>query len=219
MYPDNTNYEPLTPEQIRELQQLTPAQQQEWRDRQVEKLNREIYQSGETASIATAVLTAKPDPLREKSERELQKDILTAVQSSRFSSASLAQIARYNAIPVDVVEAIAQQLAGDYLGRDLERLEFENISKQIQKIEANEKDAGIRDYKLSKLAKRHGLNRRTMMECYSKSLCSASMVRSKPIGEFLAEHLQQETKYLVHGWIPQGITLMLHGDGGTGKRC
>ncbi|MBD2093176.1 AAA family ATPase [Microcoleus sp. FACHB-1515] len=217
MYPDNTNYEPLTLEQIRELQQLTPEQQQEWRDRQVEKLNREIYQQGETASIATAVLTAKRDPLREKSERELKTDILTAVKDSEFLRASLSQIARYNGMSIDVIETVAQQVASEFLNRDLEAIEFEEMTKRIQKIENSEKDAGIRDLKLHRLARRHGLNRRTMMECYSKSVCSASHIRAKPIGEFLDEHLQAEVKYLVQGWIPQGVTMMLHGDGGAGK--
>jgi archaellum biogenesis ATPase FlaH len=202
---------------ISDYQSLSLEQQQEFKRQQIEQMDREISQSWQRSSAAVAAAAAPPDPLREKAERELEQDILSAVSNSRFSQVSLAQIARYNSIPIDVVEAIAQQLSSDYLGRDLERLEFESISKQIQKIEAEEEDPGIRDWKLTRLAKRHGTNRRSMMECYNKSLASASMVKAKPIGQFLDEHLQDEIAYLLHGWIPQGITLMLHGDGGAGK--
>ncbi|MBE9179126.1 AAA family ATPase [Oculatella sp. LEGE 06141] len=192
----------------------TPATQEEWQQLVAEE-KRWIEQSSSDAARSYNAVFSPPDALREQADRDLEDDILKAVTGSRFLKANLSQIAKYNAVPVELVESIAQQLTQKHLGQDLEYLEYDSIVKQIEQIEQIQ-DAGLREWKLQVLARRAKRTSRQLMEVYNKALCQQQFFQPKHISEFQTQH-QQEVEWLVQGWIPKGITLLLHAEGGVGK--
>lgn len=161
-------------------------------------------------------MAQNPDSFLQSVEEQLKNEILKALTSSRFLKVNLAQIARWHGVNLDIVEQLAQHLSVKHLGYDIERLEFNSVVKQIHQLETNELDAGMREWKLQALARRCKRTRRDLMEIYNKALCQQQPVEPLHVSKFKEQH-QKDIDWLIQGWIPKGVTLLLHADGGVGK--
>lgn len=145
----------------------------------------------------------------------LEEEILLALQSP-YPRLELAKVARWNQVNPELIEQVAQSLLKRRTGQDLEKLEFESVIGQLQKLELEEPDAGLREWKLQAIARRVKRTPRQLMDAYNKALCQQKPVKPMTVKEF-REKQEQEVTWLVQGWIPKGSTLLLHADGGVGK--
>lgn len=180
-----------------------------------EAIKRELDRVAQNTETLYGQVLRGPTPLQLETEKQLEKEILDAVTNSKFTKLNLGQIARWSGVHIEVVESIAQQVVQTHLGADLEQLEFESAIKQIQQLEQIQ-DVGMREWKLQGLARRLRRTPRQLMEAYNKALCQQAPVQPLHISEFKKKH-QKEIDWLVQGWIPKGVTLLLHADGGVGK--
>lgn len=153
-------------------------------------------------------------PLEVQARLDLQDEIYDAA-TSRQPEARLAQVAKSFQIPIDTAKAIAFDLVKKRLNLDPDELEFRNIVNNIREIEAIV-DGGLREVKLERLARKHRLPKATMMNAYHKAL-----INQAPFNAYTVEELEQLSEsvkdWLVGGWIPQGVVLLLHALGGAGK--
>jgi DNA-binding MarR family transcriptional regulator len=145
----------------------------------------------------------------------LEEEILEAITNAKFLKLNLAQIARWNSVPLDIVEQVAQALCQRHLGVDIEQLEFQSVVKQIENIEQMA-DAGMREWKLQALARRCRRTPKQLMEAFNKAVCQRAPMPIRHISEFKKE-FRKEIEWMVSGWIPRGVTILLHGMGGDGK--
>ncbi|MBE9011022.1 AAA family ATPase [Pseudanabaenaceae cyanobacterium LEGE 13415] len=126
----------------------------------------------------------------------------------------LTQIARSYDTSIDAIEEIAQLLMNN-MGVDLEEQEFTSMVNSVRDIESIV-DEGLRNFKLSRLAKRLRMPKTDMMNSYYKAL-----INQAPFVDYTLDQLDQlctQVKdWLVSGWIPSGIVLLLHALGGAGK--
>lgn len=127
----------------------------------------------------------------------------------------IAQIAKWTGVPVEAVEHIAHALVSRRVGVDLEESEFNSMIEQVRKIESV-LDDGFREFKLEKLARRYKLPKTAMMNCFYKALINQAPFVAYGV-EDLDQLCQVEREWLVNGWIPKGIVLLLHAMGGVGK--
>jgi hypothetical protein len=144
----------------------------------------------------------------------VQDDIYEAAKS-RQPEIKFAEISRRWGIPIDTIKALAFDLVKDRLGIDAEEVEYQHIVKEVKALESLV-DAGFRELKLERLARKHKLNRPAMMSIYHKSL-----INQAPFNAYTVDELDSLTttnrEWLVNGWIPQGVVLLLHAFGGVGK--
>lgn len=154
--------------------------------------------------------------LQQHIDEQLEEEILEILLTSKHLRFSLSQLARSYNVSADVVEDLANRLAKTHLNQDIERIEFEALIKQIEHLEQNVHDAGLREWKLQQIAKRYKRTPRQVMEVYNKSLAQRSQVQAMNIIEFRSQH-NQDVDWLIQGWLPKGTTLLLHAEGGVGK--
>jgi hypothetical protein len=159
-------------------------------------------------------MLAPVSDMEERVQVELEAEILRAIVTARYLKKDLGQIARWNNVPYEVVEAIAQRLAKER-GLDLEKAEFDQMCKQVQAIEAIP-DQGFREWKLQALAKQYKRSRRELIEAYSKALDAQKPIEPLTISQLRAAS-SIEHQWLVQGWVPSGVTILMHALGGTGK--
>ncbi|PSB16046.1 hypothetical protein C7B65_22745 [Phormidesmis priestleyi ULC007] len=154
-----------------------------------------------------------------QTRREVEGQILSAGLKQTYDNAygkfELAAYARSMGIPIETVEQIAQELAYRQMKIDLEESEFVGMVSQVRKIEALP-DAGFREWKLSKLSRRYKLSRSEMMNAYNKALIHQSALTPMSLSQ-LKEAFGQSVQWTVHGWFPAGVTMLIHGHGGTAK--
>lgn len=151
-------------------------------------------------------------------KRTFEDKILKTSMRNLWDSAHrkhyLTQIARSYDTSIEAVEEIAQILISN-LGVDLEEQEFTSMVESVRTIEGMI-DEGLRNFKLSRLAKRLKMPKTDMMNSYYKALINQS-----PFVDYTLDELDQlcnQTKdWLVSAWIPSGIVMLLHALGGAGK--
>ncbi|MBW4418326.1 MAG: AAA family ATPase [Myxacorys californica WJT36-NPBG1] len=147
-------------------------------------------------------------------DRVLESTALN-LTSPELARKELAQIGRSYDIPLEVMEQVAEVLMKDRLGVDLEEREFTRMVESIREIEAIV-DAGLREFKLAKLAKRLKIPQSAMMNSYHKALINQAPFVAYDMDQ-LDELCVQVKEWIINGWIPKGIVLLLHALGGTGK--
>ncbi len=149
-----------------------------------------------------------------KGRLEMQDDLYEAAKSP-LPDASIAQVARRYEIPLDDARTIAHQQMKNRLGVDPEAQEFSKIVGQVKAIESIP-DAGLREYKLDRLARRFKIQKSSMMAAYNKALINQAPFHALTIGE-LNELATQTQSWLINGWLPRGVVLLIHALGGVGK--
>ncbi len=154
--------------------------------------------------------------MEEEARLHLEDEIFHAVTTSPHPRLEIAKIARWNGVTPEVMEQTAQSVIQRRTGQDLEQIEFHQVVKAVQKLELEEPDQGIREWKLQALARRLRRTARQIMDAYNKALCNQKAVKPLSIKEF-REMAARETEWLIHGWIPQGSCVLLHAEGGVGK--
>lgn len=95
--------------------------------------------------------------------------------------------------------------------------EYNQLIQKINDIELTENNPGRKHLRLSKLAKESGYSMRELENLYRKSLADFSETALKSIGDLLQECGEEDRKWLLHGFIPEGTTILLHAQGGVGK--
>lgn len=147
-------------------------------------------------------------------EDEILKKSLQNLWEPAHRKHYLTQIARSYDTSIETVEEIAQLLVSN-MGVDLEEQEFTSMVQTVRQIESIV-DEGLRNFKLSRLAKRLRMPKTDMMNSYYKAL-----INQAPFVDYTLDQLDQlctQVKdWLVSGWIPQGIVMLLHALGGAGK--
>jgi KaiC/GvpD/RAD55 family RecA-like ATPase len=154
--------------------------------------------------------------MEEQARLHLEDEIYNAVTTSPYPRLELAKIARWNGVSPEVMENTAQSVIQRRTGQDLEQVEFHQVVKAVQRLELEEPDQGMREWKLQGLARRLRRTPRQIMDAYNKALCTQQPVKPLSIKEF-RELAARETEWLIQGWIPQGSCVLLHGEGGAGK--
>lgn len=154
--------------------------------------------------------------MEEEARLHLEDEIFRAVTTSPHPRLEIAKIARWNGVSPEVMEQTAQSVIQRRTGQDLEQIEFHQVVKAVQRLELEEPDQGMREWKLQALARRLRRTPRQIMDAYNKALCTQKPVKPLSIKEF-REMASRETKWLIQGWIPQGSCVLLHAEGGTGK--
>lgn len=154
--------------------------------------------------------------MEEQARLHLEDEIFKAVTTSPYPRLELAKIAKWNGVSPEVMENTAQSVIQRRTGQDLEQVEFHQVVKAVQRLELEEPDQGMREWKLQGLARRLRRTPRQIMDAYNKALCQQQPVKPMHISEFRANQTD-EIEWLLQGWIPKGTTLLLHADGGIGK--
>lgn len=154
--------------------------------------------------------------LRAHTQEAMESEILDSVLLSQYPQFELAQLAKSYGVPAELVDQIAQSVVKRRTGHDLESIQFQQIVQQIQKLELEEPDAGLREWKIQSLARRVKRTPKQLMQVYNKALTQQAIVKPMSVREF-REMQGAETEWLIQGWIPKGTTLLLHADGGVGK--
>lgn len=154
--------------------------------------------------------------MEEEARLHLEEEIFRAVTTSPHPRLEIAKIARWNGVSPEVMEQTAQSVIKRRTGQDLEQIEFHQVVKAVRRLELEEPDQGMREWKLQALARRLRRTPRQIMDAYNKALCTQKPVKPLSIKEF-REMAARETQWLIQGWIPQGSCVLLHAEGGTGK--
>jgi predicted transcriptional regulator len=153
-------------------------------------------------------------PLENEESLKLEREILRAITTSRFLRKELSQISRWYQIPLEIVESMANQVGRDN-GLDLEHCEFNSVCRQVKEIETIA-DAGYRDWRLQCLARQHKRTKKELMEAYRKAAINQIPITPKTLKQ-MRESAPSQVRWLVQGWIPAGVSLLLHAHGGVGK--
>ncbi len=126
------------------------------------------------------------------------------------------QIAAFYSISLDAAKVMAFDLMRKKLGIDPKESEF---NRMIQAVKAtdNIKDSGFREWQLQNIARRFKRSRKELMEAYNKALIHQAPIKPLTLAELKKLNEGKNTSYLVQGWIAQGVTLLLHGFGGSAK--
>jgi KaiC/GvpD/RAD55 family RecA-like ATPase len=173
----------------------------------VEQIRQELDQLSENAALSA---------MQTETRLQLEQEVFRAVTTSPYPRMELAKIARWNQVGVEHIEQVAHRVLKQRTGQDLEMVEYSQICKAVEHLEKTIADPGLREWKLTRLAKRFNSTARQIMEAYNKTLCQQAITKPLSIKEF-REQNGQEVDWLVPGWIPKGTTLLLHADGGVGK--
>jgi archaellum biogenesis ATPase FlaH len=173
----------------------------------VEQIRQELDQMSESAAL-TAMQT--------ETRLQLEREVFRAVTTSPYPRMELAKIARWNQVGAEHIEQVAHRVLMQRTGQDLETVEYNQVCKAVEHLEKTIPDPGLREWKLTRLAKRFNTTARQIMEAYNKTLCQKAIAKPLSIKEF-REQNGQEVDWLVPGWIPKGTTVLLHADGGVGK--
>lgn len=157
--------------------------------------------------------------LQLNAQAQLEEEILDAGLKQSYDPAigrlELAQIAKWTGAPIETIEQIAQEAVYRQVRVDLEESDFNGMIAQVRKIEAMS-DAGLREWKLSKLARRYKLSRSEMVNAYNKALINQAPIVPLKMSQ-LKEAFSQSTKWLIQGWFPSSVAMLIHGFGGTAK--
>jgi DNA-binding MarR family transcriptional regulator len=127
----------------------------------------------------------------------------------------LARLAKTFEAPIELVEEIAQTILEKSFKVDLEEVEFNKMVEQIRGIESIP-DEGVREFKLDRLSRRFKISKSSMMNCYYKALINQTPFIAYGV-EDLGQLCQNVKEWLVSGWIPKSVVLLLHAMGGAGK--
>ncbi len=151
---------------------------------------------------------------KQKLEDQVLKTALQNLWDPAHRKHYLTQIARSYDTSVECIEEIAQLLVQN-MGVDLEEQEFTSMVQSVRSIEGIV-DEGLRNLKLARLARRMRLPKTEMMNCYYKALINQAPFIDYTLDE-LDQLCSQVKDWLVNGWIPQGVVMLLHALGGAGK--
>lgn len=98
-----------------------------------------------------------------------------------------------------------------------ELAEYSRLVKAIREIELADIDPGAKSYLLTCRAKEFRLSVKDIENVYFKSLIDKDNEPSQSLEEFFSKYSDTERKWLMNGFLPKGITAILHARGGVGK--
>lgn len=102
-------------------------------------------------------------------------------------------------------------------GEDPDQLAYNKLILEIQQIELGCVDPGVREWKLQELAKQYGRSTKQLEALYFKSLLkdeNESLLTWKELCDRYGDEIRE---WLLHGFLPKGVTTVLHAKGGVGK--
>lgn len=102
-------------------------------------------------------------------------------------------------------------------GEDPDRIAYNRLILEIQQIELGCTDPGMREWKLQELAKQYGRSVKQLETLYFKSLLkdeNESLLTWKELSDRYGDQVRE---WLLHGFLPKGVTSVLHAKGGVGK--
>jgi hypothetical protein len=162
----------------------------------------------------TLAMMAARTEIERRNEIELEAEILRAIAKSRYPKKDLSKVARVYGVPLDTVEDIAKKLAGER-GLDLEQCEFNGMIAEVQKAEQIP-DMGYRSWMLQSIARKYKRSKKELMESYSMALSRQQPLKPLTMSELMASNKTQAS-WIIQGWLPAGVAILLHALGGTGK--
>ncbi|MGB3756661.1 MAG: DnaB-like helicase N-terminal domain-containing protein [Rivularia sp. (in: cyanobacteria)] len=95
--------------------------------------------------------------------------------------------------------------------------EYDSLIQKINDIELTENNPGKKHLRLLRLARNSGYSLRELENLYRKSLADFSTTVLKSMSDLLNECGDDDRKWLMHGFIPEATTILLHAQGGVGK--
>ena len=101
--------------------------------------------------------------------------------------------------------------------RDKISREYDTLIKKINDIELVENNPGKKQMRLLKLARETGYSLREIENLYRKSLADFSETKLKSVTDLFNEYGDDDRRWLMHGFIPEATTILLHAQGGVGK--
>lgn len=153
--------------------------------------------------------------LRLEGNKRISQDMLDALGSSLFTPFRLAQVARAYGLPYAEAEKLASMFAEKAQIKDVEALAFTEMVEAYDKIQRIV-DPGLKAWKLQDLARRYHRSPKQLDEAYLQALQNQAPVAPKSASDFCGvEHVG--VQWLVNGWIPRGVVIILHAAGGSGK--
>ena len=94
---------------------------------------------------------------------------------------------------------------------------YDSLIKKVNDIELTENNPGKKQMRLMHLAKETGYSLREIENLYRKSLADFSSTALKSFTDLLNECGDDDRRWLMHGFIPESTTILLHAQGGIGK--
>ena len=102
-------------------------------------------------------------------------------------------------------------------GPDKVSCKYNYLIKKINEIELTENNPGKKYMRMIELSRKEGYSLRELENLYRKSLADYSDTKLKTLADLLKEYGEDDRKWLMHGWIPESTTILLHAQGGIGK--
>lgn len=160
------------------------------------------------------IMRAGPSDMDLKAEQDLEYWVLQTLVHSTYKRKDYALIARTYGTTTEEIEIIAKRLSKEF-GLDLDKNEFNAMVKQVQAIEAVA-DAGLREWKLQAVARHFKRSKRELLEAYNKALVNQAPIAPMKMSDLRAA-CTVAVSWTVQGWMPKGVSVLLHATGGTGK--
>lgn len=102
-------------------------------------------------------------------------------------------------------------------GEDPDQLAYNKLCLEIQQIELGCADPGMKLWKLQKLAQQYGRSVKQLEALYFMSLLKEENESLLTWKELSDRYGDQVREWLLHGFLPKGVTTILHAKGGVGK--
>lgn len=95
---------------------------------------------------------------------------------------------------------------------------YQQLVDDVREVELFNPQLGLRRYKMRKLAEKHKMPLRDLLDIYYCSILDQEGIESSlTLGDFLDNYGNDFTEWLLHGFFPKGSTSLLHAYGGVGK--
>ncbi len=102
-------------------------------------------------------------------------------------------------------------------GEDPDQFSYNKLCLEIQQIELNVSDPGLRLWKLQKLATQYGRSTKQLEAIYFMSLLKEENESLLTWKELCDRYGDQVREWILHGFLPKGVTIAIHARGGVGK--
>jgi replicative DNA helicase len=102
-------------------------------------------------------------------------------------------------------------------GEDPDQFTYNKICLEIQQIELGISDPGLRLWKLQKLAAQYGKSTKQLEAIYFMSLLKEENESMMTWKELCDKYGDTVREWILHGFLPKGVTVAVHARGGVGK--